>query len=297
MISEKYLAGFIDADGCLSVRARIGASPDLEVSVSQLHKGAVVLEAIQDMFGGQIRRDDTYSHLSMRGSPARKCFERLKKYLVLKRGHAEHMLGLVDTSRVLRTKDDVLAVRSRVKEIRAYGATQQPNFPSRKWMAGYVDGDGSFTVKVCKKTGYAYPSLTICAAKNYIVGVHLLEKAFGGRFVVQKQNLHWWVSLSDPSKCREVIGHCAQHLVLKQAQAQFLLGCAANGNFRDGTTIREVIKALNSQQHRLSDPASVAADYLRQVRFDIPKRQQGRPLGVKDTKPRMKRQSKPLACG
>jgi hypothetical protein len=297
MISEKYLAGFLDADGYLGVRARIGACPDLEVGVAQLNKGAVVLEALRDMFGGVIVDDGVYSKLSMRGGPARKCFERLKKYLVLKQDHAERMLELIDTSGVLRTRDDVLAVRERVREIRNYGATQQPNFPSRKWMAGYIDGDGSFSVKVCRKTGYAYPTLSILAARNYIVGVHLLEKAFGGILTPRKQNLVWQIQLSDPSKCKEVVGHCAQHLVLKQAQAYFLLGCAANGNFRDGITIRETIKTLNSQQHRLSDPASVAAEYLRQVRSDIPKRRQGRPPGVKETKPRAKRQSKPLKCG
>lgn len=294
MLSEKYLAGFVDADGHFSVRARLGARPDLEFSVAQDVAFAEPLEVLQAEFGGIIRTkfDGKHAELMMRGGPARKAFERLKKYLVLKRDQAERFLDLVDRGVVLKTEGDVKAVRQRVKEIRAYGATHQPNYPSRKWMAGYVDGDGSFACKVCKKTGYAYPFLTILAAPNYVVGVTLLQKAFGGRLQAMGKNVVWSVSLSQPSKIEQVLSHCAPYLVRKQAQAYFLLGCAQGGNLRDGETIHRMIKSLNAQQHRLSDPASYAADLVKQVDFGIQKRPQGRPPGVVETKPRAPRQRK-----
>jgi hypothetical protein len=293
MLSEKYLAGFIDADGHLSVRARIGAAPDLTFSIAQEATFLEPLTAMQEMFGGVIRDkyDGKYKELCMRGGPARKVFERLKKYLVLKRDHAELFLELVAGSTVLHTQDDVARVRARVKEIRGYGATFEPNYPSRKWMAGYIDGDGSFVVKVCRKTGYAYPVLAILAAPNYVVGVTLLHKAFGGRLQAIGQNVVWSVNLSQPSKIEHVLGHCAQHLVKKQAQAYFLLGCAKHGNLRDGETIHSTILALNAQQHRLSDSVAVADRYVKQVNFSAPKRTMGRPVGVKESVPRRKRQS------
>lgn len=292
MFSEKYLAGFVDADGHLSVRARIGARPDLEFSAAQNAKFKDVLLYMQSEFGGVVReKDDSNFELCLRGGHARKAFERLKKYLVLKRDQAERFLDLVDRGVVLKDKAAVLAVRRRVKEIRAYGATWQPNYPSRKWMAGYVDGDGSFTVKVCKKTGYAYPTLSILAAPNYMVGVLLLQKAFGGRVTGTGQNAVWSVQLSQPSKISQVLGHCSQHLVRKAAQAYFLLGCAKGGNLRDGDAIRSAIMALNAQQHRLSDPAAEATARLQSVRFDIEPRKVGRPVGVKEHSRRRKRQS------
>lgn len=295
MLSEKYLAGFVDADGHLSVRARIGARPDLEFSAAQAVGFQEPLIVMQEEFGGTIRikSDGMHAELLLRGGPARKAFERLKKHLVLKRDQAERFLDLVDRGVVLRTQTDVLAVRQRVKEIRAYGAIHQPNYPSRKWMAGYVDGDGSFAVKVCKKTGYAYPTLTILAAPNYVVGVTLLQRAFGGKLQAIGQNAVWSVALSQPSKIEQVLGHCAQHLLRKQAQAYFLLGCAKGGNLRDGEAIHRTILALNAQQHRLSDPAAHAAQLIRSIRFDIEPRRLGRPPGVRELRPRQKRQSEP----
>lgn len=295
MFSEKYLAGFIDADGHLSVRARLGARPDLMLEVSQRTTHSDVLVYARELFGGYLSSscDGLYTKASFRGGPARKAFERLKKYLVLKRDQAERFLDLVDRSVVLKTENDVKAVRQRVKEIRVYEATHEPNFPARKWMAGYVDGDGSFSVKVCQKTGYAYPFLRILAAPNYIVGLTLLHKAFGGNIHGIGQNAMWSVYLSQPSKIKQVLGFFAKYLVLKRSQAYFLLGCAQGGNLRDGEAIHRTITALNAQQHRLSDPAAEAARLVQEVRFNIPIRPRGRPKGVIELRSRQKRQSIP----
>lgn len=293
MLSEKYLAGFVDADGHFSVRARLNARPDLEFSVAQVTWFQEPLIELQREFGGTIRlkHDGQYAELQMRGSPARKVFERLKKYLVLKQDQVERFIDLVDRGVVLKTKADVAAVRQRVKEIRAYGATRQPNYPSRKWMAGYIDGDGSFVVKVCKKTGYAYPTLTILAAPNYLVGITLLQRAFGGRITAIGQNAVWSISLSQPSKIEQVLGHCAQHLVRKKAQAYFILGCAKGGNLRDGKAIHRAITALNAQQHRLSDPTAEAFKLLQGVNFNISHRPLGRPANAVKNDLLQKRQS------
>ena len=85
------------------------------------------------------------------------------------------------------------------------------------------------------------------------------------------------MQLSQPSKATEFLSYFAKDLVIKKPQAYFLLGCAANGNFRDGNAIRDTIKALNSQQHRLSDPAGTAASLVSEIDFGIEKRRQGRP--------------------
>lgn len=279
MFSEKYLAGFIDADGHFSVRARLGARPDLEFSLAQEESFREPLDYMAQEFGGVIRtkqyKDKNYLELCMRGGPARKVFERLKKHLVLKQLQAERFLELTDNGKILKTKEDVLEVRRRVKEIRAYGAIHQPNYPSRKWMAGYIDGDGSFTIGL--NGGYAYPKLSILAAPNYLVGITLLQKAFGGTISGIGQNAVWQIQLTDPAKAIKVLEHCAPYLIKKKAQAYFILGCARNGNFRDGKPIRSAMMNLNSQQHRLSESTSVADQLVRAVDFTVPKRQQGRP--------------------
>lgn len=278
-VNEKYIAGFIDADGHISVRARIGAKPDLIVTMSQRELYRDALDFAQSEFGGNIRvvsiEDGQYATLQMRSGPARKCAERLKKYMVLKRHHAERLLDLVDSSYVLRDEHDVRRIRDEVKRIRAYGADRLPNFPSRKWLAGYFDGDGNFSVKVDKSNGFGYPHAAILAAPNYIAGITLLHGAFGGRINGCGQNATWTLMLQ-PSKAKEFLEYFAQHLYIKKPQAYFLLGCAEH-NFRDGITVRDTIKALNSRQHRLSDPEGEAARLVREVNFDIPKIKSGRP--------------------
>lgn len=285
-MNEKYIAGMLDADGHISVRARIGAKPDLVASLAQKAAYGEILRYAQSEFGGVIREKANGQHLElcMRSGPARRCLERLKKYMVLKRHHAERMIELVDSSFVLSDADAVAEVRKSVKQIRSYGADRIPNFPSRKWLAGYFDGDGCFAVKVCKKTGYAYPTASILAAKNYTVGIVLIQQAFGGRICAVGENALWQLQLSQPSKAKQFLDYFAKHLHIKRAAAYFILGCSEH-NFRDGITVSDSIKALNSQQHRLSDPEGAAAAFLRKVDFSIPKRVQGRPP---------KRQSKPI---
>ena len=272
-MNEKYIAGLIDADGHLSVRTRIDATPDLEISIAQRTKYLDVLKQIQDEFGGTIRRkqnaDYDNSELQMRCGPARKCMERLKKYMVLKRHHAEMFIDLVDNASVLKTQEDVQRIRRRVKEIRRYGANRLPNFPAKKWLAGYVDGDASFNVKVCSKTGYAYPSISIMAAPNYEAGIVIIQQAFNGKICSVKNNALYQLQLP-PSKAKQFFEYFAKYLIIKKPQAYYLFECAKNGNYRDGDTIREHIKLLNdAQQHRLSDSVEEAILLARKVNFSI----------------------------
>jgi len=292
-MSEKYLAGFIDADGYLSIRARKGARPDMEVSVAQRSDFITPLVELRDMFGGVIREKYSGEHfeLQMRCGPATKCAERFKKYMVLKQHQATQYLDMVFDAPILRTDGEVAEFRQKVKAVKKKPNPDKRNFPPRKWMAGYIDGDGCFAVKKCKKTGYAYPFLIILAAENYTPGIELIQKAFGGAIRIAGLNSILQLQLSNPSKAKQVLGYCGKYLQKKYDVAHFILECAKNGNFRDGEAIRRTVSTLNSQQHRLSDSTVAVGDFINQTRFDIPKKSLGRPIGVKETRPRRKRQS------
>lgn len=295
-MSEKYLAGFIDADGYISIRSRKGSKPDMEVSVSQRSDFTGPLYEAKEMFGGVIREkmNGKYVELQLRCGPAVKCVERLKKYMVVKKHQAERYLEMLASSSILHTDSEVLEYRMKVKAVKRELNQTNCNYPSRKWMAGYIDGDGCFAAKVCKKTGYAYPFLAILSADNYTPGILLLQKAFGGKIHKSGKNFIWQVRLSQPSKAKKVLGYCMKHLQKKQDIARFIYECANGGNFRDGEAIQAMIITLNSQQHRLSDSTVTGKGFAQQVRFDIQKKKVGRPVGVKEAKPRQKRQSNPL---
>lgn len=294
MATEKYMAGFVDADGYIGVRCRVGARPDIEFQVSQRVAYRDILDRIADEFGGQVRvrqiAKGEYAQVDLRGGPAVKAAERLAKYAVMKGPWMRAALDLVRNAPVLKTREDVQAFREQWKALKREASSTERNYPSRKWLAGYFDGDGSFSVKVCSKTGYAYPTAAILAEPHMASGIRLLEKAFGGRIcTVKSGNLLWQLPLSQPSKIKQFVGFFAQHLQIKKAQAYYLLNLADGGNLRDGVTIQGHMKGLNAQQHRLSDPASVAAEFTREVNFDITAKPVGRPKGVIESKPRLRK--------
>lgn len=267
MFSEKYLAGLIDADGHISVRGRtnaskytshVGCKVDLEFSISQASGFSEPLEWLKENFGGCIREKCHGQHLEYlsRGNPAMRIVERVKNHLVLKQGHAEAFLKLVQTGTRLYDESDLMAFREHVKELRATEMSYERNYPSRKWMAGYIDGDGSFSAAL-DRYGNARPVLSIAAAQNYPMGILLLQKAFGGSICKpSKGNYHLWqLSLFTPSKIKQVVDFCGPYLIRKWSQAYFLKGCVEGGKLRDGATVNNTLKVLNAQQQRLSDPA------------------------------------------
>src|SRR6202035_873587 len=99
---------------------------------------------------------------------------------------------------------------------------------------GRSDVHASLVVKVCKKTGYAYPSLRVLAAPSYLVD---LQSSFGGQLKAMDTNPMWVVSLSDPQSIEQVLKHCEKHLGPKWGVAMFLSMCAKAGNLHDGKVI------------------------------------------------------------
>ncbi len=271
MLTEKYLAGFIDADGYIGIRARIGSKPDCDVELTQREQYREVLDDLMAMFGGSFRiREaigDRFASVCLRGGPAAKLIERLSKYAVIKGPWMQAALELVRNAPVLQTQEQVVAFRRQWKLVKRKASSTERNYPSRKWLAGYFDGDGSFVAY--KGTSGAYVRATIMSEPHLACGIRLIQKAFGGHIVEERNNLLWHLQMP-PSKINQFVGYMADDLVIKKAQAYYLLHLAQGGNLRDGETIRQHMKEMNAQQHRLSDPAGHAAALARTVRFDLP---------------------------
>lgn len=274
MLTEKYLAGFIDADGYIGIYAQIRGRPRCEVQLAQRELYREPVDDLHTMFGGTIRLREIdggiYVSTDLRGSDAVKVLERLAKYAVIKGPWMRAALEIVRDAPVLHTIEEVAAFRQAWKQAKRAVSHTERNYPSRKWLAGYFDGDGTLIAPVENKTGYAYPVAKIMSEPHMAVGIHLIQKAFGGIIRPSGKNLLWQLALSQPSKINEFIGFIADDLVVKRAQAYYLLNLAKGGNLRDGETIRTHMQGLNAQQHRLSDSAGHAVELARTVNFDIP---------------------------
>jgi hypothetical protein len=269
MISEKYLAGFLDSDGCIGLDwrhlDRAQSNPEIQrgylnISFSQETKQDKVLYLIKDAYGGNINFYKAYTILKIMGSPAIQILNRIKQHLVIKRHYAEYMLTLTNLAHNRKE------VSSAMKRQRRVESSALPNFPSRKWMAGYLDGDGSFTARLPKGRTATQPTLEVVASNYDVEGISLMQKVFGGSIQnVTGKPVKQWVLTLPPSKMQQIWEYCGDHLITKKEQAQFLYGCSKMGHYHDGKRIKEFVTQLKAHPHRLNEPGSNVVALLQQV--------------------------------
>jgi hypothetical protein len=104
---------------------------------------------------------------------------------------------------------------------------------------------------------------------DMVAGLELAKKAFGGVIETRGsgKQVRWTLHL-DASKAIRFLSYFADHLLVKREQAQFVLGCARMGHFRDAENIVPVLKVMKTHPHRLSDLATEVdvSGYLSRVR-------------------------------
>lgn len=255
MLSEKYVAGFLDSDGNISLMWPKSCSrPQLKVMFSQKTSNDKVLHLIQEAYGGGFRIQTIngveYSEINLCGSTARKCLERIKKHLVIKRNYAEECLALANTVVVDKEKE-----KARLKAVRRSLSLPLPNFPSRKWLAGYFDGDGCVSAVAAGVNGNGAIRAHIACSWYDTEGITIIHKNFGGVIGDMRKGecRQWYMSVS-PSKAKQFLSYFGQYSIVKKSQIDFILGCAEMGHYRDGKSIVATLKQLKAQEHRLSDP-------------------------------------------
>lgn len=265
-LSDKYIAGFLDADGCIAVHWKAGKyKPLLKVSFSQATPQDEVIEMIQKEQGGRLRYKEVkgrfYTELVLAGATAEKLLNRIKKHLVIKRHYANAVLSVIEKRKPL---EDLEATKAWVKGQRRVKSLPLPNFPPRKWLAGYFDGDGAIWSSVPKGRfgGYAKVFVGISCAGYDSEGIETIRSAFGGDIKPHTQGngsvLSWSLFLI-PSRAKVFFGYFGKHLVVKKDQADFILACARMGNYRDGEPIHQGLRHLKAHPHRLSEPGADVA--------------------------------------
>lgn len=246
-MSDKYIAGFLDADGSIWVDWK---EKKMWLEFIQKTSNNGVLERIRETLGcgallhkSVTNKNGTISEVSrvaISGQRAVDMVCRLKPHLVAKRERADRFLI-------------ELGYPERV------GKTSIPNHPSRAWLAGIFDGDG------CLYAGFG-PSRTRTASVKASIdgctdetkGLELAQKGFGGVIETRGsgKQIRWTLRL-DASKAINFLSYIAPHLLVKREQAYFILGCAKKyGHFRDGEIIVPTLKAMKTHPHRLSDLAT-----------------------------------------
>lgn len=280
-ITDKYLAGFIDADGSFGInfiRVRNGFVARLSLTASQLVSQDKVIELIAKTYGGKMSMSVNPSGSRQAGwglpqKEGRMILSRIAKHLVLKRSFAKFCLDFVQQHRgKVFSEEEIAEAKAQLHEARKARSLPLPNYPSRQWLAGYFDGDGCIASRLNNGTALCTPAVLAARIEDERTeGLELIAKAFGGdiyqgRVAATKV----WVLNLEPSKATKFIGHFCKHSIVKRAQLYFALRCAEGGNYRDGAPIHAALQMLKAQEHRLSDPEVNVSPLLSKVRFDVP---------------------------
>ena len=255
MKNVKYYAGLFDADGSFDMwpTKREDGSYYINIKATLYQNDLSVIQPIADFYGAPICKDNrnagNYS-VTLHGTKAEMFMNELKNHLVIKRAVVEFLLSIKGTK-----TDDIKSVRQQIKDKRAERSPEK-NFPSRRWMAGYVDGDGCIHSSFRKSDGNLEFKLTVVSHSSQMAGLELLQKAFGGYIVSQADVRRWNISLS-VTKGKQLLTFFGQHLVMKKEQADLVLSCLESGVTlrRRGATYEGNLR-IHQQLQELKLPAS-----------------------------------------
>jgi hypothetical protein len=251
-LSDKYTAGLTDSDGSINLQFKKLpndwlARPTLVLVWAQRTDNDTVLYQLQNSVGGTIKikhiGSGDYTHLTLCGKKARVCLERILPYLVIKKDFAQFCL---DRMKLVwdgkdSSKKEYLTARQT--------CSPYPNFPARKWLAGYFDGDGCISFSRFNKNGSANLIACIVCSDYDRAGIDIIQKNFGGHIypvsVTRPHLLQWRLALP-PSKVIDFFGYFNQHSIIKRNQIDFILSQARTGHFSDGAYIRQELKQLKA---------------------------------------------------
>jgi hypothetical protein len=200
----KYLAGIIDADGSISFgfyNPSDEENPSYNMRLT-IHLGSSssvdvhgFVESLPEITGFGSKYTDTKPKVDFTTwtVTSRRDLEmlvpRLVKHMVVKGSHLQRMFDKWKEYRGLRlSADECDRLRSFNKESRAKaGPVKAKNHPSYAWLAGYLDGNGSYRIGKCKAGTYKGKqcyrqqcSINVACHKNDAMVLDFIQKAHGG---------------------------------------------------------------------------------------------------------------------
>lgn len=236
----KYLAGLIDADGWIGFefqnnKVYLKLNITAADSIDKNHYVRSLPETIG--FGSscvKTKRGDWATISVWVVSKARDLemlVPRLIKHLVIKGKHLDRMFNKWQEYRGKKLTDlevEQLKIYSKASRADA-GPVKAKKHPTWAWVAGYLDGDGSYIFS--HPPSHKNPRLLVQATahENDAVGLELLFKAFGGRIETRGVNAphiqDWRHSLGkrDHSFAVKFLSKVVQHSRLKKHKIETML--------------------------------------------------------------------------
>lgn len=231
---NKYVAGFVDADGALSFYFNKTVDGHfricLQFSIVQIDnrgRGFKLLQDLRDAYDvGSIHNIEVKNQKCWRVSSKNdleKFLPHIIKHMVIKGKHFQRMLDKRrELSGVNLTQEQVDELRKFAKESRAdTGPTRYKKNASPSWLAGYIDGDGYFR---CSGREHW---LKIHVQKSDVCSVELIQSTYGGKiYKTTKENIKEFklnFGASFYGTATKVLKAIIPHLRLKRHDAEMIL--------------------------------------------------------------------------
>jgi len=242
----KYLAGLLDADGCLSftfrrdkrdkskyhlgLRCYLGASDTVDIS------GFIPSLPEQTGLGSVYKHTDKhYVWQTQKANELERLLPRVMKHMVIKAKHWNWMYEIWRANKQRSygesyiTEDEMEQLKAASKTSRSVnaGPLKPKKHPTWAWVSGYLDGDGWYLHRNPSKHRYGM-HVGATAHKNDKVGLELLLKAFGGKIKVHNQSdnvLIWERSLSNANRsfALRFLPKVAKHSKLKRHKIEIMI--------------------------------------------------------------------------
>lgn len=224
MITDKYCAGLVDSDGYIgfNVKKRAdGFKVSPRVTIKQRKDRSKVLYEIAGQWDLKVYNDSNTHCIVFTGNKALRFLERIKRHLVIKPDVAEFICSVNTTE---CSTEELKELKEELKELKANQTYSKKNYPSRKWLAGYFDGDGS--IQADKRGNLR---LQFTSHVNEKAGLLLIQKAFKGSIHEEGNAAKLYISLPyryTRNKVDSVLGYFGKHCVIKKPQVEYVFGHA-----------------------------------------------------------------------
>lgn len=213
----KYLAGLSDADGSLSIKFtenRYGQKYFhlmLEISAAVGYDRNGYLQQLSEQIGScniktyeNPNHQDAYIFRIQSRKDLNLIMPRLIKHMVIKGAHWKRLYDkYIELQGVQLTDQQVEELRVWSSESRKKtGPVKDKSRPTWAWVAGYLDGDGSYQLP---KSGTVL--IQVKAHVDDTCGIELLQKAFGGTIYTHKDpnTKIWQITMGRMNRSRAMM--------------------------------------------------------------------------------------------
>ncbi len=197
-IESKYLAGLLDADGCLHFTDNNGyLALTMSLSMSEsIDKDGKFAKYLSSKVGKLYtrKREDSWAvqneWVVRKRSDLETLLPHIIKHMVVKGAKWQKMLE------IFRSKPSEFSLDDLRKEVDITGPVKPKNHPTWAWAAGYIDGDGWYM----KRERPNQIEMQVGVVSQQLEGLNLLQKAFGGVVKPDRGYYRWIKNLGPRDK-------------------------------------------------------------------------------------------------